>query len=43
MFLEHQVSQHIKMISEEACDTKDWSNDADNSALISINYTLKHF
>jgi len=25
--------QHIKMISEGSCDTKDWSNDAENPAL----------
>jgi len=30
------------MISEGSCDTEDWSNDAENSALITeINYTLK--
>ncbi len=30
------------MISEASCDTEDWSNDAENSALITgINYTLK--
>ncbi len=27
------VSQHIRMISEGSCDTEDWSNDAENSAL----------
>ncbi len=27
------VNQHIRMISEESCDTDDWSNDAENSAL----------
>ncbi len=27
------------MISEESCDTEDWSNDAENTALITeINY-----
>ncbi len=25
--------QHIRMISEGSCDTEDWSNDAENSAL----------
>ena len=31
---------HIRMISEGSCDTEDWSNDAENSALITgINYT----
>ncbi len=31
------------MISEGSCDTEDWSNDAENSALITaINYILKH-
>ncbi len=28
------MTQHIKMISEGiSCDTEDWSNDAENSAL----------
>ncbi len=27
------VNQHIRMISEGSCDTEDWSNDAENSAL----------
>ncbi len=32
------------MISEASCDTEDWSNDAENSALITeINYILKYF
>jgi len=31
MLLEHQI--RIRLISEESCDTKDWSNDAENSAL----------
>ncbi len=31
------------MISEGSWDTEDWSNDADNSALITeINYILKY-
>ncbi len=30
----HQ-NQHIRMISEGSCDTDDWSNDAENSALAS--------
>ncbi len=31
------------MISEESCDTKDWSNDAENTALITeINYILQY-
>ncbi len=35
--------QHIRMISEGSCDTKDWNNDAENSALHQgINYNLKH-
>ncbi len=30
------------MISEESCDTEDWSNDAENSDFITgINYILK--
>ncbi len=32
------------MISEGSCDTEDWSNDAENSALITvINDILKYF
>ncbi len=27
------LDQHIRMISEGSCDTEDWSNDAENSAL----------
>jgi len=27
------VNQHIRVISEGSCDTEDWSNDAENSAL----------
>ncbi len=27
------ANQHIRMISEESCDTEDWINDAENSAL----------
>jgi len=26
-------NQHIRIISEGSCDTEDWSNDAENSAL----------
>jgi len=26
-------NQHIRMISDGLCDTEDWSNDAENSAL----------
>ncbi len=37
------ANQHIRMISEESCDTEDKSNDAENSALITeINYILKY-
>ncbi len=40
MFLEQQIS--ILMISEGSCGTEDWSNDAENTALITeINYILK--
>ncbi len=28
------ANQHIIMISELSCNTEDWSNDAENSALI---------
>ncbi len=35
------ANQHIRMISEGSCDTEDWSNDAENTALITeINYIL---
>ncbi len=31
------------MVSEGSCDTEDWSNDAENSALITeINYILQN-
>ncbi len=31
------------MTSEESCDTEDWSNDAENTALITeINYILQY-
>ncbi len=37
------ANQHIRMISEGSCDTEDWSNDAENTALITeINYSLKY-
>ncbi len=37
------ANQHIRMISERSCDTEDWSNDAENSALIiAINYILSY-
>ncbi len=37
------ASHHIRMISEESCDTEDWSNDAENSVLITgINYILTY-
>ncbi len=37
------ANQHIRMISEGSCDTEDWSNDAENSALITgINYIFKY-
>ncbi len=36
MFHEHQIS--IRMISEESCDTENWSNDAENSASQEIYY-----
>ncbi len=27
---------YIRMFSEKSCDTEDWSNDAENTALTSI-------
>ncbi len=42
MFLEQQI-KYIRMISEGSCDTEDWSNDAEYSALITeINYILTY-
>ncbi len=32
------INQHIRMISEGSCDTEDWSNDAENPALITEMY-----
>ncbi len=38
-----EANHHIRMISEGSRDTEDWSNDAENSALITgINYILKY-
>ncbi len=43
LFSTSAANHHIRMISEGSCDTEDWSNDADNSALITeINYIWKH-
>ncbi len=42
MFLEQKISI-LEMISDGSCVTEDWSNDAQNSALITeINYILKY-
>ncbi len=30
------ANHHIRMISEASCDTEDWSNDAEISALLSL-------
>ncbi len=32
---ESDIEQQIRMISEGSCDPKDWSNEAENSSLIS--------
>ncbi len=41
MFLEHQIS--ISNDFWRSCDTEDWSNDAENTALITaINYILQY-
>ncbi len=40
MLLE-QKNRYIVMISEGSCDTEDWSNDAENSALIAGINTFK--
>ncbi len=37
------ANQNIRMISEGSCDTEDWSNDAENSDLITeMNYILRY-
>ncbi len=37
------INQRIRIISEGSCDTEDWSNDAENSALITeIHFILKY-
>ncbi len=37
------TKEHIRMISERSCDTEDWSNDTENSALFTaINYILTY-
>ncbi len=33
LMIEMFLNQHIRMISEGSCDTEDWSNDAENTAL----------
>jgi len=39
LIIKHEliIEQHIRMISEGSCDTEDWSNDAENSALLHRN------
>ncbi len=34
LYVSWASNQHMRMISEGSCDTKDWSNDDENSALI---------
>ncbi len=34
---ESNSQQHIRMISEGSCDTEDWSNDAEYTALLHRN------
>ncbi len=36
------IEQHIRMISEGSCDSEDWSNDAENTALTSQNKLFKN-
>ncbi len=38
MFIEQ--NQHIRMISEGLCDTEDWNNDAENSALNKLHFKI---
>ncbi len=36
-------NQYIRMISERSCDSEDWSNESENSALyLKINYIFKY-
>jgi len=40
MFFFLAPNQDFRMISEGSCDTEDWSNDAENSALPSQEYII---
>jgi len=41
--IDNNKCKHIRVISEGSCDTEDWSNDAENTALITgINYILTY-
>ncbi len=42
MIIYWAANYHIRMISEGSCDTEDWSNDVENSALSSITGILKY-
>ncbi len=35
MHVSSAACRHIRVISEGSCDTEDWSNDAEKSALLS--------
>jgi len=41
MFLYVVARQHIRVISEGSCDSEDWSNDAENTALITGHIQIK--
>jgi len=36
------ANQHIRMISEGSCDTKDWSNDSENNSLSQEQITFEN-
>ncbi len=43
IYISWTANQHIRVIYEESCDTEDWSDDAENTVLITgINYILSH-
>ncbi len=36
-------SAHLRMISEVSCDNEDWSNDAENSVVITQSFNISQF
>ncbi len=36
-------SAHLRMISEVSCDNEDWSNDAENSVVITQSFNISQY